>query len=172
GGYAALVEGLVGIQADLSSFRYVPASCAGTMKLSEYRFRNASWDIEVSGSGLYPSKFSIDGRSVPGTMRVPEDFFARGKRHSLRIVRSRTKPSSPILLDATDASISIPRSDHGILEFSILNRCHSSLKIYAPFPCSVRSGKRELVSGYNAKNFILWVDLQTTENTVITVEGC
>ena len=171
GGYAALVEGLVGIQSDLSSFRYVPASCAGTMKLSEYRFRNASWDIEFSGSGLYPSKFSIDGRSVPGTMRIPEVFFARGKRHSLRIVRSRTKPSSPILLDATDASISIPRSDHGVLEFSILNRCHSSLKIYAPFPCSVRSGKRELVSEYNAKSSILWVDLQATENTVITVEG-
>jgi len=167
--YSGIVEGLIGIQADLGGFRYVPCNVRGRMAIDNWRFRGARWHIDVRGKGPYVKRMTLDGKRLRGTLKVPADVDDRTRTHTLAIERSRRRFRRPTLLAAPGAAIIRVRSDRATLSFEVASDVHTTLKFYSPAPPRVTAGTTPLAVDWDDTHHLAWVDAVLAPGTRVEV---
>jgi len=102
--YKTLVEGIVGIEADIGGLTYIPCPLPFPVKLEGLHFRNTVWDIKTVGMGGEVEKFIVDGINLKGTYKIPKPFYRKGY-HTLE-VQYREQPSEiPVIREIISGEI-------------------------------------------------------------------
>jgi hypothetical protein len=169
GAYGALIEGVAGIQWDMGGFQYVPCHLSGDISISDFKFKNSIWNIKIHGDGDYCNDMILDGKALPGTMKIPALYLNDGKTHNLEIERVKTPFENPILLSALNASVADIESTENKLVFCIKNETHSTLKIYSPTKPLVKIHGIETAFEWDDKKSTLWLDCIIKKNSKITI---
>ena len=169
--YSGIVEGLIGIQADLGGFRYVPCDVRGRMAIDRWRFRNGRWDIEVRGKGASVRRMVVDGTRIRGTLKIPADLYTPRTTHTLVVERRRTPLRRPTLLSAPGAAITCVQSQRRSLSFEVERSVHTTLKLHAPAEPLVTIGGRTVPTEWDDTNHVAWVDAMVEQGARIEVSS-
>ncbi|GEM_PF-4720477 len=129
--YSTLVQSIVGIEIDEGGISYIPADISLGMDLSGVKFRDSVWNIEVRGSGRWAEGITVDGRLLPGTLKVPREMLVDGA-HTLNIER-KDIVSHPVLLEAVNAYVKRIRIAEDSLSFKVEGRGSIPVKFYSPW---------------------------------------
>ena len=156
--YDALLCGILGIQWDMGGLAYVPCDLSGTMTLDRFRFRDASWDVRVEGTGGYTEPLGIDGTPILGTLRVPAEYLDGSGAHSLEVVRSAEPWTRPTLLNAPGAAITDLESDLSALSFTVGERVHTSVKAFCPARPQTTLDGQPIDVEWDETTGIMWCD--------------
>jgi len=156
--YSGIVEGLMGIQPDLGGFCYAPCDMSRRMSISEWRFRDGRWHIEINGKGSYVKKMLLDGAEICGTLKIPVRYYTGGGSHELFIERGEAPFQRPTLLSAPGAAVRDVHSDESALCFDVADKVHTTCKIYSPFRPRVTIGGREVPFEWDERKNLAWVD--------------
>ena len=157
--YSGIFESLIGLEYDLGGLTYSPCDFDGNMSITGFRFRKGSWNITIDGKGPFAEYLVIDGNPVPGTMKVPADYFTDDKTHTLKIERSNAPFAQPTLLAAVGASICDLVSEDRKLSFSVMEKVHTTCKIYCPEKPAISINDTRIDYDWDKKRKTAWVDL-------------
>ena len=131
GWYQSIVQGIIGLEADLGGLTYVPADIGISVKLEKFSFRDTRWDISTEGMGELVKEFIVDGKSLRGTFKIPQGFLSPGK-HEIKIIRGLFLPY-PVLLEAVDASIKgVNLHDNKRLTVALSGWGYTPIKFFSP----------------------------------------
>ncbi|MFA6717349.1 MAG: hypothetical protein WCS27_18355 [Victivallaceae bacterium] len=130
--YSGIFESLIGIECDLGGLTYCPCDLDGNMSVTAFRFRQGIWNIKIDGKGPFAEPLLINGQAIPGTMKIPAEYFTDAITRTVQIKRSRTPFACPTLLAAAGAAICDLASEERELSFSVTTKVHTVCKIYCP----------------------------------------
>lgn len=125
-----LLEGVFGLETDVGGITYIPCDLKRDMPLEGFPYRGGKWDIVVSGNGGWVQRIAVDGVTILGSCKIPEDFYTSG-RHIVEIFRG-TQPSAPLILEAIGASISMHFQNQESLKVELRASNEVNVCFYAP----------------------------------------
>jgi hypothetical protein len=136
GWYAALIEGLFGIEIDGGGVTIVPLGLPiGDMRLSGLRYRGARFDVRVRNRGPFLQELRVNGTKLCGCYKLPSVMVHQGD-NSLEIVYG-PEPPEWCLREIVNAEVRDVHSGSHRLDVHI--RAHGAVDVhlFSPVCCDV-----------------------------------
>ncbi len=131
--YVGLIESLVGVRVDAGGLTVDPADLPPT-GITGLRWGSRSFSVMTTGAGPYIECLQVDGRRIDGTHKLPA---GAAEFETLEIMRSKTPPSTPVLLSASHAEVDEVQAGPGSLDLSLSGCARTIVRLYAPTRPSV-----------------------------------
>lgn len=126
-----LLEGVVGLEMDHGGLTYIPCSLSNSIDLRNLPFRGGRWNVSITGSGEWVSRFAVDSQSVQGSLKIPGEFYTTGS-HLFEVERSQVPPLAPLLLEAVGGTVLSPKIEKARLMVKIQADNQVNLVFYCP----------------------------------------
>ncbi len=126
-----LLEGVVGLEMDHGGMTYIPCALSNSIGLRRLPFRGGRWNISISGTGEWVSRFVVDGQSIHGSLKIPGEFYTTGSHHLL-VERSQAPPKAPLLLEAVGGTVHSPKIEEGRLSVKVQAYNEVNIAFYCP----------------------------------------
>jgi len=153
-----LIESVIGIQWDMGGLTYAPCDTPGDMTLEGFPYRNAVWNVTVTGEGRYVERIEVDGKELCGTTRLPAELVEGTGTHSLIIVRSARPFLRPTLIDAPGAAVTGLVSTETELSFTVREEVHTSVEAFCPSRPSASLDGQGIKCEWDEATRVMWCD--------------
>lgn len=120
GWYQAIVHGVVGVDAEAGGLHVYPYEGA-ELTLKGLHYRGKRITVDMRGSGRYAASIEIDGHTVRGTHKVPEDLLAGsgGRDVVIRVNRVKVNPHTRCIMHAYGCELSDYSCENGRIRATV-----------------------------------------------------
>lgn len=105
--YKAVLEGVLGIDIDAGGISLLPYSVLESCKIKGLHCGRGVYDFQIEGSGRFIESVKIDGVSIKGTYRIPDELMTPGQ-HIIEAVYSEHAPGSCLIEDVAGGGLNQP----------------------------------------------------------------
>jgi hypothetical protein len=158
GWYEAVLCGAAGIWEEPGGLAYVPADQDEAVELRNLPYRGGTWDVQVTGSGSWVSRFAVDGQLQSGVWKVPERCLVPGN-HRLQIERAAAPPAHPVVLDSVGLSLLDSSHSGGDLRLTLTGPGRALVRFWAPTAPLVIDAGCQLHCPWDAATGLGWVEI-------------
>jgi glycogen debranching enzyme len=136
GWYAALIEGLFGIEIDGGGMTIIPLALPiGEMHLTGLRFRGARTDVRVQNRGPFLQELRVNGRVLRGCCKLPPGMIVQGE-NSIEIVYG-PEPPGWCFREIVNAEVLDVHDDEDRLDIRVRAYGAVDLHLFAPVRCEL-----------------------------------